>query len=435
MGDGLPRMLNIALIDADGNLSLKPADLEVYRIAAQTVSADQPLQPNRLDAIVICASDMDEAGELANLHAGSGKTRPPVILISDSETPPAGFDGWLRRPVSAVQLANRIQSLRRLWVMEDVARRRRAAAEVFGHAANTDMLSEKRPTVLFVGDATSRFMAIRHALTSAGTGMIAAFSSFSAFDYLHERPFDAVILNAINKKELAFTISSAMRRNARLYHTPVLLLTPSGRYESADEAFARGVSDILPDNASSAEIAARVLRLADERRCRRAAKTVLENCRARSTTDAELGLYRPKLAMAHLQDLLNTAVRSRKPTGLVLISMGTPEASVGPDKLSGAKVQFAAMLRHLLRAEDFPALIAPDLYAAILPYTGKEGATCVAERIAAVADCTAFDGDDPLYPFRLNVHCVALEASGEETAEALIERATRLLDKARMEAV
>jgi len=428
-------MLNIALIDAEGNLSLKPGDLEVYRIWSTSIPANQPRPPDGLDAIVICASDPDEARELAGLHAGTAKGRPPVILISDTDTPPDGFDGWLRRPVSPVQLANRIQSLRRLWVMEDVARRRRAAAEVFGHNALDETLTEKQPTVLFVGDATSRFMAIRHALSSANTGMIAAFSSFSAFDYLHERPFDAVILNAIDKKELAFTISSAMRRNARLYHTPVLLLTRSGQFDAADEAFARGVSDILPDNASPKEISARVLRLAEERRRRRAAKTILENCRARSTTDAELGLYRPKLALVHLQDLLNTAAKTRRSTGLVLMAMEPPDTPISPEKLSSARVQFAAMLRHLLRAEDFPALIAPDLYAAILPYTDKDGANCVAERVTAVADCTGFDGDDPLHPFRLNINCIALEAAGEETAEALIERGMRLLDHARLEAV
>lgn len=428
-------MLNIALIDADGNLSLKPGELDVYQINTHTIPADQPRPADRIDAIVICASDPEHARQLADLHAGKAKGRPPVILISDTVPPPDGFDGWLRRPVSPVQLANRVQSLRRLWVMEDVARRRRAAVEVFGHPVTGELQAEKRPTVLFVGDATSRFMAIRHALNASDTGMIAAFSSFSAFDYLHERPFDAVILNAINKKELAFTISSAMRRNARLYHTPVLLLTPSGRFDAADEAFARGVSDILPDNASPAEISARVLRLADERRRRRAAKALLENCRARSTTDAELGLYRPKLALAHLQDLLNTAARTHKPTGLVLMAMEPPDTAISPEKLSGAQVQFAAMLRHLLRAEDFPALIAANLYAAILPYTGKDGAECVAERVSAVAECTAFDGDDPLHPFRLNINCVSLEATGEETAEALIERGTRMLDRARLEAV
>ena len=197
-------MLNIALIDADGNLSLKPGELDVYQINTHTIPADQPRPADRIDVIVICASDPEHARELADLHAGKAKGRPPVILISDTVPPPDGFDGWLRRPVSPVQLANRVQSLRRLWVMEDVARRRRAAVEVFGHPVTGELQAEKRPTVLFVGDATSRFMAIRHALNASDTGMIAAFSSFSAFDYLHERPFDAVILNAINKKELAF---------------------------------------------------------------------------------------------------------------------------------------------------------------------------------------------------------------------------------------
>ncbi|WP_421791635.1 hypothetical protein [Hyphobacterium sp.] len=431
----MTRRLNIAVVDEGGDLSVGPSDLDIYRISTHSVSPHQPVSHRKFDAILICAADTERARELAALHAGRTKDRPPVILISEADHPPEGFDGWLRRPVSPVQLANRIQSLRRLWVMEDVARRRMAAAAVFGHTPPADPLKAKKPTVLFVGEATSRFMAIRHALEHAGTAMIAAFSSFSAFDYLHERPFDAVILNALGKKELAFTISSAMRRNARLYHTPVLLLTPSGRFDAADEAFARGVSDILPANASPTEISGRVLRLADERRRRRDAKAILENCRATQTVDPALGLYQKRFALAHLQDLLENASQSRKPTGLVMMSIDPPEVEVSAEKVAAAHQQFASMLRHLLRAEDAPALLAPDLFAAILPYTDREGAGCVAERVSAVAECTAFDGDDPLHPFRLNVHCGALEAAGEETAEALIERGQRLLDSTRLEAV
>jgi two-component system cell cycle response regulator PopA len=431
----MTRALNVALVDDDRDLSLKPADLEVFRIKAQNVASDRPLGREAVDAVIIAASDGGRAQELAILHAGSGRGRPPVILISETETPPDGFDGWLRRPVSPVQLANRVQSLRRLWVMEDIARRRKAAAEVFGHTTDDDTLGPKQATVLFVGAATSRFMAVRHALAKNDTTMIAAFSSFSAFDYLHERPFDAVILNAIEKKDMAFTISSAMRRNARLYHTPVLLLTASAQFEAADEAFARGVSDILPAESSPGEISARVLRLAEERRRRRAAKAVLENCRARATIDTEFGLYKPKFALAHLQDLLTAANRNRKPASLVLMAMNPPESGVSWERFNAAQQQFASMLRHLLRAEDFPAHLRPNLFAAILPYTNREGALCVAERISAVAECTAFDSDDPLHPFRLNVNCVALEAAGEETAEALIERGMKLLNVNRMEAI
>lgn len=431
----MSRLLDIALIDGDGDLSIKPSDLEIYNIRSHPVLASDTATLQGMDAIVICTSDMARAQLLRQDISRLSRSRPPIILISDNDTPPEGFDGWLRRPVSPVQLATRIQSLRRLWVMEDVARRRKAAAEVFGHTIADDGIADQKASVLFVGEATSRFMAIRHALNAAETGMVAAFSSFSAFDYLHERPFDAVILNAIGKRELAFTISSAMRRNARLYHTPVLLLAPAGRFEAADEAFARGVSDILTDTASPAEISARVLRLANERRRRRQAKAVLENCRARATVDADLGLYRQKVALAHLQDLLNTASSARKATGLVLCEIERADTDVSAEKLHGAQQQFASMLRHLLRAEDCPALFGPDLYGAILPYTDRDGALCVAERIAAVAECTAFDSDDPLRPFRLNVSCIAVEASGEETAEALVERGRRMLDAARLEAV
>ncbi|MEE2524977.1 hypothetical protein V0U79_01250 [Hyphobacterium sp. HN65] len=431
----MTRTLTIALVDDDHDLILKPSDLEVFSVKAQITAPDSPVSPEQIDAVVIAASDVGRARELALLHAGNGKARPPVILISDTSTPPEGFDGWLRRPVSPVQLANRIQSLRRLWVMEDIARRRKAACQVFGHTIHDDSLGDRQPTVLFVGEATARFMAIRHALAANGTGMIAAFSSFSAFDYLHERPFDAVILNALEKQDLAFTISSAMRRNARLYHTPVLLLTPSGRFEAADEAFARGVSDILPAEAEPEEISGRVLRLAEERRRRRHAKTILENCRARATVDHEFGLFRNRFALAHLQELLVSTNQNRKSTGLVLMAIEPPDNTISWERFHAAQQQFASMLRHLLRAEDFPAQLRPNLFAAVLPYTGREGALCVAERITAVAECTAFDSDDPLHPFRLNVNCEALEAAGEETAEALVERGMQLLNSNRMEAV
>ena len=45
-------------------------------------------------------------------------------------------------------------------------------------------------------------------MEETGAEVIAAFSSYSAFDYLHERSFDAVVLNASGKRDTAFTISS-----------------------------------------------------------------------------------------------------------------------------------------------------------------------------------------------------------------------------------
>lgn len=431
------RTLNVLAHDVDGDTAALIAGLERLGVSARFwygPAHSPPVSEAGLDAVLI-SGEAREYLEAAVAAARDGPLKAlPLVVISDAAGVTASADAWLRPPASAVQIAARVRAVSRLRVMEDVAKRRAAAAEAFGVAVKADAEADGRPTVLFVGAATPQFMRIRHALSETGSDVIAAFSSYSAFDYLHERAFDAVVLNAIDRKDMAFSISSAMRRNARLYHTPVLLLARPGRFEEADEAFARGVSDLLPADAPAEEIRQRVLCLAQERQRRRRARNTLEACRAARTLDTETGLFHARFATAHLQDLLNASRRDRRATSFVLMRASGPTPSPSGKALGAARRQFAAMLRHLLRGEDAAARLSDDVYAAILPFTDGEGAHCVAERIASIADCTAFEGDDPLRPFRLEVDCVFVDARGEETAEALIERAARLLDSPRVKA-
>ena len=85
------------------------------------------------------------------------------------------------------------------------------------------------------------------------------------------------------------------------------------------------------------------------------------------------------------------------------------------------------MLRHLLRTEDAAARFDEDVFLAALPFTDATGIDSVAARVAAIAECTAFAGDDPLRPFRLTVRAGPVQTRPGETAEALVERAVRSL--------
>lgn len=423
-------MLNVLIRDAGGDAAIAAKGLEKNGFALTNWAAgsgDAPLRRPVWDALILTGDDIAETAKIIEAVRQSPSRDTPILAITEFNPLPGGADAWLRQPASPTQTAARIRTLSRLRTMEDIVLRRRAAANVFDRTLVDEPEDSSQPCVLFVGDATPRFMHLRHALADAGTSVIAAFSSYSAFDYLHERPFDAVVLNAMHSRDVAFTISSAMRRNTRLYHTPVLLLARDGLKDEAEEAFARGVSDLLPDNATDEEIRGRILILAGERRRRRAAKRRLESCRTPKTLDEDTGLFRARFGLAHLQDLLNASQRTGRSTGLVLLSVTTPERQQSNAVVRDARKQFASMLRHLLRAEDCAVCLETDLYAAILPMTDKEGAACVAERVAAIADCTAFEGDDPLKPFRLTVRTAAIDAQGEETAEALIERALRSL--------
>ncbi|MEA1943412.1 MAG: diguanylate cyclase [Pseudomonadota bacterium] len=354
----------------------------------------------------------------------------PVLVVG-----PAGLakrdtvDAWLRDPAPAVQIAARLRALFRLHSMEVIAGRRAEVTALYGEKRPQIDRQDTAPSILYVGDASPRFMGLKHVLEDSGADVVAAFSSYSAFDYLHERPFDAVVLNAAGKRDIAFTISSAMRRNARLYHTPVVLLADQVDAQTSEEAFARGVSDILLPSASDAELRERILTLTDERKRRRHAKAALEACRDPRTLDIETGLFNSGFLTSHIQDLLNASARDEMSFALIALQIMLPEGRERPDDVSAEKArrQFAAMLRHLLRTEDAAARFSDDVFMAVLPFTDAPGIDCVASRIAAIAECTAFESEDPLHPFRLTVRAAPVPVRAGETAEALVERALRAL--------
>lgn len=374
-----------------------------------------------------CENDIDDG---LRAFARFTSTEFPVLVVG-----PAGLarrdtvDAWLRDPAPAVQIAARVRALFRLHAMEIVANRRAEVTALYGRRRPEVDRQDSAPSILYVGDASPRFMALKHVMEQAGAEAVAAFSSYSAFDYLHERPFDAVVLNATGKRDIAFTISSAMRRNARLYHTPVVLLADQIDAQATEEAFARGVSDILLPSADDTELRERILTLTDERKRRRHAKAALEACRDPRSLDIDTGLFNSSFVVSHIQDLLNASARDELSFALIALQVMLPEGRERPDDASAEKArrQFAAMLRHLLRTEDAAARFSDDIFMAVLPFTDAPGIDCVAARIAAIAECTAFESEDPLHPFRLTVRAAPIATRPGETAEVLVERALRAL--------
>ena len=124
----------------------------------------------------------------------------------------------------ASQIANRVNAMIRLGVMEaEIIRRQKTLLEDFGQTPELgDLSPDRKFRVLFIGKATPSFMVIVNAMQDKGVEVTAAFTSFSAFDYLHGEPFDAVVMNALEHSEPAFSISEAMRRNSKLYHLSLI---------------------------------------------------------------------------------------------------------------------------------------------------------------------------------------------------------------------
>jgi two-component system cell cycle response regulator PopA len=98
--------------------------------------------------------------------------------------------------------------------------------------------------VLAAGKPDRHFLALSNALTDRGCEVVAAPTPYTAFDYLHERPFDAAVLWGAEDHAPALSIASGMKRNTRLYHIPAVLYLRGSGEINLSELYNRGFADV-----------------------------------------------------------------------------------------------------------------------------------------------------------------------------------------------
>jgi two-component system cell cycle response regulator PopA len=359
------------------------------------------------------------------LKAACAPRRLPVMAIADPdpELVAHGFDLTLAPPLHASQVVMRLESLVRMSVAEEEFELR---LETFTERGRRLELPESETgplRVLCVGEPAPQFLALSNALGRFETQVVGAFTSYTAFDYLHERAFDAVVLWAGENPNEALSIIAGMRRNTRLYHIPALLYQRGASDISAADAFHKGVTDVASPEVSETDTAKRVLELARAYRRQSAIRRALERAKSSGLMDASTGLFTRDLFAAHLMRLAAAArVRNRPLAVCVLKVSERPEVTIARAGgwLDRAIPQIGTMIGRLVRAEDTAARLSPEVFALALPATSLSAARLTAERIAAVIGCTAFEAGPERQPFVAEFDIgVAEVVAGESAAKAL----------------
>jgi two-component system cell cycle response regulator PopA len=387
-------------------------------------------------AIVDIASGGHEALSLARrLKAACAPRRLPVIAIGDPdpEVEAMGFDLTIAPPLHPAQAVMRLETLVRMAIAEEEFELR---LETFADRGRRLELPDSNTgpfRILAIGEPAPQFLALSNALTRSGAEVVGAFTAFTAFDYLHERPFDAVVLWAGDEQAEALSIAAGMRRNTRLYHTPAMLYLKAESYVTTSEAFHRGVSDVASPETPETETAKRVIELARSFRRQTAIRAALEKARSSGLMDAATGLFTRDLFAAHLVRLAQAArIRNRPMSLCVLRVSDRPEvlrARAG-GWLDRAIPQIGSMIGRLVRVEDTAARLGPEVFALALPATNQAAARAAAERIAAVIGCTAFDAGEgrPSFVAEFDIGVAQVEP-GENAVAALERAAARALQR------
>ncbi|MCF6293813.1 MAG: diguanylate cyclase [Robiginitomaculum sp.] len=380
-----------------------------------------------IDAI---GRDPQAVEELSKALKASIPDRPlPIIAVSDNVDLENSqlLASVLFPPVHPAQLASRVQSVLRLSLMEEEVQLRTLTLEELGIQPDTDsddQFDELPMSILFTGGAAPQFISLKNSLETAGAEVTAALTSFTSFDYLHDKTFDVIVLNVLKELEPAFTIASAMRRNTRLFHVPAVMLVDPSSFDEVDEAYARGASDLVYSDHGPEVVRQRILNLASDRRRREQIKQQFEAIKSPAVIDSVSGLFTAQFFAKHLTRATDVANKLNRPLSLCVIR-AVPPPGIAEAKVEAARKQFGGMLQHLVRAEDMAARIDPGVFAVLMPGGSKQSAQLAAKRIEGVVDCTAFESDDPEKPFQLELEIEVLELQSRETPEHLLDRAIK----------
>ena len=389
-----------------------------------------PLPNVSPEAILFVFTDyIEEAPNLvAQLKSQFAPSTPTIIgaLMRDGKIDLSIFDSVIFPPAHIIQIATRVSSLIRLGQMEREIKRRILTLK---HDFNIDYSLSKANLnqpfrILFIGKASPEFMIIINALQKKNVEVVAAFTSFSAFDYLHESDFDAVVMNALEQSEPALTISETMRRNAKLYHVPSLFLVKEETFRDHELAYEKGARDIISTEADTKEISGRILELANYHRIHSQLKAEFDIVDAKCI-DEDTQVFNEAFLRAHIDSTADELASNNLPLTLLAIqAQPNSRSQVPADKISYAMGQLGQMLKSLVRMQDVTARLSEDIFIIAFPEQDMSSVTSVLDRIKGIVDCAAFDsGNHSDAPFTISLKTSISQHMEHESGNDLIDKA------------
>lgn len=394
--------------------------------------------PVKSPAAILCyfGKYLDKSSNIARaLKSYYSRNSVPVIGILRKQELSLNsiFDSVLVAPVHTSQIATRVNSLIRLTAMEnEISLRVKTLEEDFNKSVSIEDDGKYPPfRILFIGKATPSFMVIMNSLQEKNVEIVAAFTSFSAFDYLHDTDFDAVVMNAVDSSEPALSISETMRRNSRLYNVPTLFLADTDHFAHADKAYKNGAQDIIDIKSDTEEVGGRILELANYHRLHSDLKKEFQALGDEDCIENISGCYNKIFMEKHAFRVVKSATLRRTPISFLAIKLrAICDEAVEDIYVESAILRVGQMIKNLVRMQDTVSHYAKDQYLLMLPDTTAFETGTILERIRALTNCTAYESNVPNAPLTVKLEHGIVEVQETENANIAINRVLTYLDRA-----
>lgn len=272
----------------------------------------------------------------------------------------------------------------------------------------------KNRDILYVGEASPRFLSLKDHLESQGFSLTASFSSYTAFDYLHEHSFGAILLDTAADAVRPDNFCAMVRRSSNLAEIPLLAITESSF--GIGEDILKCATDLIDEVSSLHSISEQLLELVVNRGP--SAKEFAAPNEA--ITDAVTGLFTRSFFEDHLDRQIEWSLDYDQPLTLLIIKViSGSDNDTDPRDLAYT----ARVLNTLLRIQDAPTKLDSSTLAVSMPNADEQGATYAARRIEGVLDATAFESEPGKPARQVLINWQVSELNPDQTPEQLLSTA------------
>lgn len=210
-----------------------------------------------------------------------------------------------------------------------------------------------------------------------------------------------------------------------------MLLIQDNEFTYHEEAYARGVRDLIPVEAELDEISARILELANYHRIHEQLKITFGSLGGSECIDEETGLYNADFFAHHMARVANDCRKKDKVLSLLALRPKAQNAEdVDAIYIRAGLAKIGGMIKNMIRMQDIIARFDDETYILAFPSATEAVVESILQRMTGLVDCAAFEsGRQDNSAFTFHLAAAIVEQTAFDGSDVLIGKAISKIDQ------